>query len=119
MVSLKVGTVISGADIKRGTGQKGAWAMAKIKAEKGYDDITLWVDNLEYVDFGAQALEVTAINRVVYAKRKWEKKDGTVEWQPQVSANVDLKVSSKAVDVPKPIEQIEGFAMLNDKDIPF
>lgn len=45
MVELKIGDVISVAEAKKGTSDHGPWMLVPVKAERGFDKVTVWAAN--------------------------------------------------------------------------
>lgn len=63
MVEIKAGNIYECPDLKSGQGQKGEWAMFKVKAKKGYDNVIVWASNAANIK-GATAVKVVKIDNV-------------------------------------------------------
>ena len=111
MVEVKKGTIITATDIKAGTGKNGTWAFGKVKAEKGYDAITVWFANPEvYKDI--TDYKIVSIESVKKTARKVKDAGGAEKWYDEYSCNAVMEV------LPVPGDAPEGFSRL-DADIPF
>ena len=86
MVQLKVGDKVSLEDKRTGTNDKGnTWMMFHVKAEKGYDRITVWVRNADFAKNLTEA-EIESIESV--AIKNTMKND---KWYTDYTVNVRLK----------------------------
>lgn len=90
MVKVKMGDVLPANEMKSGTGQRGAWAMIPVKAEKGYDKITIWATNPDDIK-GAKAVKVLSIEEASLSKSKKVGADGTEKWYD--NCNLQCKLS--------------------------
>ena len=81
------GQTVSLAEAKSGEGQKGIWMFVPVKAEKGYDRITLWVNNAEEARYFTGEAKIKDITAVSISHT--QSKDKT-KWYDQYSANVTL-----------------------------
>ena len=107
MVELKKGDLLGRDMFKSGSSSRGSWMMAKLKAEKGYDTLTIFVDNSD-VQLIGNMVQVEAINSVKLTHRKYTKQDGAEAWTDDYQVNVTLV----------PYSEVPGFTRM-DEDVPF
>lgn len=70
MVEVREGQVYECPEMKSGQGQKGEWAMFKVKAKKGSDNIIVWASNAGSIK-GATAVKVLKIENVKLTAREY------------------------------------------------
>ena len=85
MIEIKVGGIYECADMKHGQGQKGEWALIKVKAKRGYDSVNLWASNAGSI-IGATAVKVLEIQNTKLSSRE---KDG--KWYKDYSVTAKLE----------------------------
>lgn len=85
-VAVKTGEIYPAKTLKSGMGKKGAWALLKVKAEKGYDEIDIWATNAEELK-NPQAVKVVSIDSAQITNQK--SPDGT-KWYTHYSINAKL-----------------------------
>ena len=112
-VTVRIGDKIPASEIKSGTNDGKAWGMAKVKADKGYNTITLWVDNVSDLDVTASVYKVDKILSITHNDRKYTTKNGEEKWVKDIHADVVL-----VPDAFTEVDDIKGFEKLSD-DIPF
>lgn len=96
MVKVKVGDILPAKDMKSGTAQSGKqWAMLAVKAEKGYDKITVWAENPADI-VGAAAVKVVSVTDVVLKKDKRTMPDGTDRWYDNCNVTAKLEKAEGA-----------------------
>jgi len=94
MVEVKVGQELDFSTKKCGQGQRGAWCLFNIKADKGSNRITIWATNAEDASNFTSG-RVKSVDSIRYGAKKGT--DGT--WYPDVSANCTIEgVDSNAVN---------------------
>lgn len=71
-ITVKPGEVYPAKDFRTGQGSKGAWALFKIKAAKGYDSINIWASNPDGLA-NAASLKIVSIDNVELRSRLDEK----------------------------------------------
>lgn len=86
-VAVKVGEIYPAKTLKSGMGKKGAWALLKVKAEKGYDEIDIWATNAEELK-NPQAVKVVGIESAQITNQRSQ--DGT-RWYTHYSVNAKLE----------------------------
>lgn len=87
-VELKKGSVIDASETSYGTNRNGnLWGRARLKAEKGYNEITVWFNNPEVAQRSHNVV-ITEIESIAVTDRKYMAKDGTEKWIKDYSANV-------------------------------
>lgn len=122
MVTVKKGDVISAKDFISGKSKDGkTWCRGEIKADTGYDKLTLWIDNPDAQLSGNMA-QVRSINAVTLSHRKYEKKDGTTGWSNDFNVNVSIEdYSGKAPEnnYYENVSPVPGFTKMSEDDIPF
>lgn len=104
MVEIKVGQVYECPDLKSGQGAHGEWAMFKVKAKKGYDQIIVWASNASAIN-GATAVKVVEIVNVKLTSRLDEKsqkwfKDYAVTAKLERAASARQGAGSGFMDAP-------------------
>lgn len=85
-VVVKAGETYPAKDFRTGTGAKGAWALFKVKAEKGYDTINIWASNPEGLA-NAAGLKIKRIEAVEVKSRLDEK---TNRWYKDYNVTAEL-----------------------------
>ena len=85
-VTVKAGETYPAKDFRTGRGAKGAWALFKVKAEKGYDTINIWATNPEGLE-NAAGLKVKRIETVELKARLDEK---TNRWYRDYNITAEL-----------------------------
>ena len=78
---------VSLAEAKSGESSKGIWMFVPVKAEKGYDRITLWVRNSEEARYFTGEAKVKEILSVSITKTQSRDKS---QWYTQYNADVIL-----------------------------
>ena len=86
-VAVKVGEIYPAKTLKSGMGKKGAWALLKVKAEKGYDEIDIWATNAEELKNPGAVKEVGIESAQITNQRS---QDGT-KWYTHYSVNAKLE----------------------------
>lgn len=81
------GQSISLSEARNGEGQRGLWMFVPVKAEKGYDSITLWVENAEEARYFTGTAVIKDILNV--SINNTQSKDKT-KWYKQYCASVIL-----------------------------
>ena len=111
MVKVEIGTVVPKATIKSGSGDKGRWLFGKIKAEKGYDEITVWATNPD--DLNPTCDQTVVSIESVSKTNKKSTTDG--KWYNYYNVNAMLSSAVKAGSS----TEVIGFEPLDDDTIPF
>lgn len=113
MVQLKVGDKVSLEDKRTGTNDKGnSWMMFRVKAEKGYDRITVWVRNADFAKDLTEA-EIESIESV--AIKNTQKND---KWYTDYTVNVRLKSAAYEAQMNAQAAQTFGNALNDFMQIP-
>lgn len=81
------GQTVSLAEAKSGDGSHGVWMFVPVKAEKGYDQIQLWVNNAEEARYFTGSATIKDITSVSISNT--QSKDKT-KWFKNFAANVTL-----------------------------
>ena len=81
------GQTVSLAEAKSGESSRGVWMFVPVKADKGYDRITLWVSNCEEARYFTGEAKVKDILSVSISKT--QSRDKT-QWFTQYNAEVIL-----------------------------
>lgn len=107
-VTVRIGDKINASEIKTGTKGDNSWGMVKVKADKGYNTITLWIDNVADMDITATVYKIDKILSVSHNDRKYEK-DGQEKWAKDINANVVIvpDAFSEIDDVPSNFEKLD------------
>lgn len=87
MVEIKVGNTYECPDLRSGQGGKGEWAFFRLKAKKGYDQITVWASNAGSIA-GATAVKVLSIDNVKMSAKLNEK---TNQWYKNFDVTAKLE----------------------------
>lgn len=87
MFKVEKGQEISLAEAKSGESSKGIWMFVPVKAERGYDSVTLWVANAEEARYFTGNAKVKEILNV--SINNTQNKDKT-KWFKQFCASVIL-----------------------------
>lgn len=112
MIEIKKGDVISTTEGKSGEGKNGKYAMIPVKAEKGYDKITVWCANADNFDISDKpSVRVADIISVKRSKRQYNDK-----WYENVDVNCVLEAVE---EVSFGNEDTKGTVMNDDEDLPF
>jgi len=113
MVQLKVGDKVDLSDKRTGTNSKGnSWMMFHVKAEKGYDRLTVWVRNADFAKNMAEA-EIESIESV--AIKNTQKND---KWYTDYTVNVTLKSAAYEAQMNAQAAQTFGSALNDFMQIP-
>lgn len=106
MIKVGVGTFLNIAGAKRGYKKDGAYLLCVVKAEKGSDQIAVFVDNAD--EAGAwECGKITQIKHFQYSHKQVNGK-----WYPQLSMNV---LCEKA----DPIEGGFVTSLMDEGNLPF
>ena len=86
-VLIKEGENYPAKDWRSGHGSKGPWAFFRVKATKGYDQITVWAANPEQI-VNPASVKIVEIKAVDLKGRKDER---TGKWYPDYSITAVLE----------------------------
>lgn len=87
-VKIANGEIISGK-VRSGESAKGEWAFTVAKAEKGYDQISIWATNPQDVQ-GASAVKIVSIESASITNQRKEGAEGT-KWYTNYSVTAKLE----------------------------
>lgn len=112
------GQTVSLSEAKSGEGQRGIWMFVPVKAEKGYDRITLWVNNAEEARYFTGEATIKDITGVSISHT--QSKDKT-KWYDQYAANVTLDgKNGNRETANKGLSAFDDFMQMPDGDgLPF
>lgn len=106
MVRLNRGMILK--EIKTGNSERGAYAFSVVKAEKGYDKITVFAHNADEVK-AKRTYTIGEIVSVTKTAHKGENKNGEEVWYDDYQVNAVFKEE----------EPTDGFEKLSTDEIPF
>lgn len=115
MIELKVGSNIPVAESRRGSSSHGDWFLVPVKAEKGYDRITVWATNPKDAANIDTAAEIESIKSVKLTARQG--KDG--KWYPEYSIDAKLKQAGQGAVNAAEQMAFGDLDAVNDDDLPF
>ena len=100
MIQVKVGQMLDCTNARFGMRQDGKpWGLTEVKAEKGYDKLTVWFTNPD-VAKGRTQVEVIAISSAKMSNRRYTAKDGQEKWVTDYSVDATVKAAG-AQQVPQ------------------
>jgi hypothetical protein len=92
-VEVSVGEHLPMTGAKFGSSDKGAWALIKKEAERGYNRINIWIRNPDAVR-NASEIEVVSVDKATVSDRKYTDKSGQERWTNDFSVDVTAKDAS-------------------------
>lgn len=115
MIEVKVGGTIPLNESRSGSSGKGDWYLVPVKAEKGYDRVTVWATNPKEAATFRTVAVIDSIKSVKLTARQG--KDG--KWYPEYSIDAKLKQAGQgAVNAAEQLAFCDLDAV-NDDDLPF
>ena len=115
MIEIKVGGNIPLNESRSGSSGKGDWFLVPVKAEKGYDRVTVWATNPKEAAGINMVAEVESIKSVKLTARQG--KDG--KWYPEYSVNAKLKQAGQGAVNAAEQMAFADLDAVNDDDLPF
>ena len=112
------GQTVSLAEARHGDGSHGIWMFVPVKAERGYDQIQLWVNNAEEARYFTGTATIKDITAVSISNT--QSKDKT-KWFKNFSANVTLDgKNGNRETASKGLNTFDDFMAIPDGDgLPF
>ena len=125
MIQVKVGQTIDCTNARFGMRQDGKpWGLAEVKADKGYDKLTVWFNNPD-VAKGRSQVEIIAISSAKMSNRRYTGKDGVEKWVTDYSVDATVKAAgAQMVENTKPnfdsyMNDFVDLSKVEDTGLPF
>lgn len=123
MITIKKGDILRADMFRSGTGKNGKpYTVGKAKAEKGYDEITVWVDNTDFSPLG-NMVSVREILEISLSHHKYIKNGEVVKdengkeiWFDDFTCRVLLDNYSGTMPEEK---KYDGYTQITDESVPF
>ena len=116
MIELKVGSNIPlTGNTKTGASAHGDWFLVNVKAEKGFDRMTVWATNPKEAAAIDTVAEIESIRSVKLTARQG--RDG--KWYPEYSIDAKLKQAGQGAVNAAQQTAFGDIDAVNDDDLPF